>query len=106
MDIIPPQNSSYFAHRGSELALSISLALLAVLAVSLRFLSRVRSRSAIALNDWLIVGSLLMFLGILALIFWNASKGGLWVRSHDLANPSTRGNFKGKSIVSMRTRNL
>ena len=76
MDGLPSQPTGYFAHQASELALSISLTLISILAVGLRLFARVRSHSDIALDDWLIVAALLIFLGTLGVAFWNASQGG------------------------------
>ena len=72
----PSRSTDYFAHQASELALGISLGIVSIFAVALRFLARVRSRADIALDDWLIMAALLIFLGILGICFWNASQGG------------------------------
>ncbi|CAF9912848.1 MAG: hypothetical protein HETSPECPRED_001219 [Heterodermia speciosa] len=49
------------------LQVSIAVGIIASLAVALRFLARWRSKALYALDDWLLVGSLLPFYGMLAI---------------------------------------
>ena len=72
MDGLTSQYDSYFDHRASELGLNISLVLLTILTVGLRFLARRRSKAAVALDDWLMVAALAMFLTIIGFGVWHS----------------------------------
>ena len=79
MESIVPRDISgekYLAYRNPELALCISLLLLATLAVILRFVARAKRHVSIDLDDWLIVLALVFYAAATGTSIWNALSGG------------------------------
>ena len=72
--VSPPAHEST-AFKGSGLALGISLLLLATIAVVLRFVARAKKHVGIALDDWLIVLSLLFYAAVTGVAIWNVLAG-------------------------------